>query len=148
MQSNATTVDQYISELPEDRRIIIEKIREVIKKNIPDGFEERMGYGMPGYDVPFSKYPKGYRCDPKVPLPFAGFASQKNHIAIYHMGMYAIPGLYEWFVNEYTHRVGKAPDLGKSCLRFRPKQSIPYDLIGELFQKITVDQWIEVADNV
>lgn len=148
MQSNAATVDQYISELPEDRRIIIEKIREVIKKNIPDGFEERMGYGMPGYDVPFSKYPKGYRCDPKVPLPFAGFASQKNHIAIYHMGMYAIPGLYEWFVNEYTHRVGKAPDLGKSCLRFRPKQSIPYDLIGELFQKITVDQWIEVADNV
>lgn len=148
MQSNAATVDQYISELPEDRRIIIEKIREVIKKNIPDGFEERMGYGMPGYDVPFSKYPKGYRCDPKVPLPFAGFASQKNHIAIYHMGMYAIPGLYEWFVNEYTHKVGKAPDLGKSCLRFRPKQSIPYDLIGELFQKITVDQWIEVADNV
>ncbi len=148
MQSNAATVDQYISELPEDRKIVIEKIREVIKKNIPDGFEERMGYGMPGFDVPFSKYPKGYRCDPKVPLPFAGFASQKNHIAVYHMGMYAIPGLHEWFVNEYTRRVGKAPDLGKSCLRFRPKQPIPYDLIGELFQKITVDQWIEVADSI
>ncbi len=148
MQSNATTVDQYINELPEDRKVIAEKIREVIKTNIPDGFEERMGYGMPGYDVPFSKYPKGYRCDPKVPLPFAGFASQKNHIAIYHMGMYAIPGLYDWFVNEYTQRVGRAPDLGKSCLRFRPKQSIPYDLIGELFQKITVDQWIEVADSI
>lgn len=148
MHSDAKTVDQYVNELPEDRRVIIEKIRKVINDNIPKGFEETMGYGMAGYVVPFSTYPKGYRCDPKVQLPFAGFASQKNHIAVYHMGMYAIPGIYDWFVNEYTQRVGKAPDLGKSCLRFRPKQNIPYELIGELFQKITVDEWISVADSI
>jgi hypothetical protein len=133
---------------PKIEKVIIENLRKVINDNIPPGLRKPWGMEWQVMIVPFSKYPKGYRCDPKVPLPFAGFASQKNHIAVYHMGMYAIPGIYEWFVKEYTERVGKAPDLGKSCLRLRPKQNIPYDLIGELFQKITVDEWISVADSI
>lgn len=148
MQSEAKTVDQYFDELPEDRKEVMHRLRKLIKENLPDGFEEAMGYGMPGYVVPFSRYPQGYRCDPSVPLPFAGLASQKNHIAVYHMGMYAKPGLHEWFEEEYAKRVGKKPDLGKSCLRFRPTQDIPYDLLAELFRKITVDEWISMVDKI
>ena len=148
MHSDAETVDQYVDELPEDRKVIIENLRKVINENIPQGFEETMGYGMIGYVVPLAKYPKGYRCDPNVPLPFAGLASQKNHIAIYHMGMYALPKIHDWFIEEYRQRVGKVPDLGKSCLRLRPKQDIPFDLIGELFQKLTIEEWISVVDSI
>lgn len=148
MQSEAKTADQYFEELPEDRKEVMKRLRTLIKENLPEGFEEAMGYGMPGYVVPFSRYPQGYRCDPSVQLPFAGIASQKNHIAVYHMGMYAKPGLHEWFEEEYGKRVGKKPDLGKSCLRFRPKQDIPYDLLAELFQKITVDEWISMVDSI
>lgn len=148
MRSEATTVDQYLDELPEDRQVILRQLRKTIQENIPAGFQEGMGYGMPGFDVPFTLYPQGYRCDPKQPLPFAGYASQKNHIALYHMGIYAKPELHDWFVSEYEKRTGKAPDLGKSCLRFRPKQPIPFDLIGELFQMITVDEWIGMVDKI
>jgi uncharacterized protein YdhG (YjbR/CyaY superfamily) len=143
MQSSAKTVDQYIKELPADRIEPMKKLREVIRKNIPKGFEEGMGYGMMGYDVPHSLYPGGYHCDPKQPVPFVGLASQKNSINFYHMGIYSNPELLKWFVDEYKKACKSKLDMGKSCVRFHKFDDIPYELIGELMQKITVKMWIE-----
>jgi uncharacterized protein YdhG (YjbR/CyaY superfamily) len=148
MQSKATSVEDYISELPKERQEAIAKLRKVIKKNIPKGFQERMGYGMMGWCVPHSIYPAGYHCNPKDPLPFMGLASQKNFIAVYHMGVYANPKLEKWFVEAYTKATGKKADKGKSCLRYKKPEDIPYDLIGELASKITVDEWIEKYETV
>jgi uncharacterized protein YdhG (YjbR/CyaY superfamily) len=147
MQSKATTVDVYIKELPEERRPAITKLRKEIKKNLPKGFSEGMGYGMMGYSVPHFLYPAGYHCDPKLPLPFMGLASQKHFIAVYHMGVYADPKLLKWFTDEYAKAsVGKL-DMGKSCIRFKKPENIPYKLIGELASKITPQQWIERYEN-
>ncbi len=143
MQSKAATVDQYLAELPEDRQKAMNELRKVIKKNIPKGFQECMSYGMIGYVVPHSKYPAGYHCDPKLPLPFINIASQKNNITVYHMGIYGDPKLEKWFVDAYTKLTGKKADKGKSCLRYKKPEDIPYKLIGELVSKITPDQWIE-----
>ena len=143
MQSKAATVDEYLSELPEDRKSAITKLRNIIKKNIPKGFKEVMSYGMIGYVVPHSIYPAGYHCNPELPLPFLNIASQKNFIAVYHMGMYANPKLMKWFTDEYTKISGKKADMGKSCLRYKKPEDIPFDLIGELSKKITPAEWIE-----
>ncbi|MBK7561306.1 MAG: DUF1801 domain-containing protein [Chitinophagaceae bacterium] len=143
MQSKATTVEQYIAELPADRQKAITELRKVIKKNLPKGFSEGMGYGMIGYYVPHSIYPAGYHCNPKLPLPFMNIASQKNFIAVYHMGVYANPKLLKWFTDEYAKvGVGKL-DMGKSCIRFKKPENIPYKLMGELASKVTVEKWIE-----
>ena len=142
MQSKATTVEAYISELPKERKEAITKLRKEIKKNLPKGFSEGVGYGMMGYCVPHSLYPPGYHCDPKQPLPFMGIASQKNFIAVYSMGVYADPKLLKWFKDEYAKAgVGKL-DMGKSCIRFKKPENIPYKLIGELASKMTPEQWI------
>lgn len=147
MQSKATSVEAYLAELPEERKIPMEQLRNVILKNIPAGFKEGMGYGMMGYVVPHTLYPAGYHCDPKSPLPFAGMASQKNNISFYHMGIYADPELLEWFVDEYPKHCKTKLDMGKSCIRFKKMDQIPYDLIGELMQKITVEKWIEMYES-
>ena len=147
MQSKATTVDQYIEERPEERKEAILELRNVIKNNIPQGFQEGMGYGMPGFSVPHSIYPAGYHCDPKLPLPFIGFASQKNFIAVYHMGIYADPALLKWFVEAHAKASPKKLDLGKSCLRYKKQEDIPYKLIGELASKITPGKWIEMYES-
>ncbi len=146
MQSSALTPNQYIAELPEDRKAVIEKLRKVVIDNIPSGFVEEMGYGMLGYVVPHSLYPKGYHCNPKDPLPFFGIASQKNTVNIYHMGVYADPKLHDWFVAEYPKYCKSKLDMGKSCIRFKKLDEIPYDLIGELVAKMTVEQWIELYE--
>lgn len=147
MQSKATTVDQYLSEVPADRQAAMNKLRKVILKNLPKGFKETMGYGMMGYCVPHSIYPAGYHCNPKDPLPFMGMASQKNSINFYHMGIYADPKLLNWFTDEYVKAgVGKL-DMGKSCVRFKKPENIPYALIGELCSKITVEKWIEMYEK-
>lgn len=147
MQSKATTVDQYLSEVPADRQAAMNKLRKVILKNLPKGFKETMGYGMMGYCVPHSIYPAGYHCNPKDPLPFMGMASQKNSINFYHMGIYADPKLLKWFTDEYVKAgVGKL-DMGKSCVRFKKPENIPYALIGELCSKITVAKWIEMYEK-
>lgn len=147
MQSKATTVDQYLSEVPADRQAAMNKLRKVILKNLPKGFKETMGYGMMGYCVPHSIYPAGYHCNPKDPLPFMGMASQKNSINFYHMGIYADPKLLKWFVDGYAKAgVGKL-DMGKSCVRFKKPENIPYALIGELCSKITVEKWIEMYEK-
>ncbi len=142
MQSKATTPEQYLSELPEDRRIAMEKLRTVALKNLPKGFEEVMSYGMLGYVVPHEIYPNGYHCDPKLPLGFFNIASQKNSINIYHMVLYADKNLYDWFVAEYPKHCKSKLDMGKSCVRFKKLDDIPYNLIAELLTKITVEDWI------
>ena len=147
MQSKATTVDQYIDQLPEDRKKAVAALRDVIKKNLPNGFQEGMGYGMVSYSVPHSIYPAGYHCDPKLPLPFIAFASQKNFIAIYHMGIYADPELLKWFTEAHAKASPKKLDMGKSCLRYKKMEDIPYKLIGELVSKITPDEWIELYEK-
>ncbi len=148
MQSKATTVEQYLAELPADRQKAVTELRKIIKKNLPKGFKEEMSYGMIGYVVPHSKYPAGYHCDPKLPLPFLNIASQKNFIAVYHMGMYGSPKLDKWFVDAYIKLTGKKADKGKSCLRYKKPEDIPYKLIGELASKITPDEWITQYEAV
>lgn len=148
MQSTALTPDQYISELPEDRRNVIEKLRKVSLDNLPDGFKEGMGYGMMGYVVPHEIYPKGYHCNPKDPLPFFGFASQKNSVNMYHMALYSDKKLHDWFVSEFPNHSKARLDMGKSCVRFKKFDDIPYDLIGQLLTKITVEDWITMYEKV
>jgi len=142
MQSKATTVDAYIAELPEDRQKMINEFRKVIKKNLPKGFQECMNYGMIGWVVPHSKYPGGYHCNPKDPLPFMGLASQKNSVNFYHMGIYGDPKLLKWFTDEHAKASSKKLDMGKSCVRYKKAEDIPLKLIGELAAKISVDDWI------
>lgn len=147
MQSKASTVDAYLAELPEDRQKAVDKLRKIVKKNLPKGFKEEMNYGMIGYVVPHSKYPTGYHCDPKMPLPFLNIASQKNFIAIYHMGVYSNPKLLKWFTDAHAKASSKKLDMGKSCIRYKKPEDIPYELIGELASKITVDEWIEYYET-
>lgn len=147
MQSKATTVEQYIAELPEDRQKAVSELRKVIKKNLPKGFKEGMGYGMMGWSVPHSLYPAGYHCNPQDPLPFMGLASQKNSINLYHMGIYANPKLLKWFQDEHAKASPKKLDMGKSCIRYKKAEDIPYRLIGELASKITPQEWIEMYES-
>lgn len=142
MQSTATTIEAYLEEIPEERKESFTKLRETILENIPNGFVELMSYGMIGYVVPHSIYPNGYHCEPKLPLPFMAIASQKNFIALYHMGIYAKPELLNWFVTEYLKHSQQKLDMGKSCIRFKKMNQIPFDLIAELVQKMSVQEWI------
>lgn len=142
MQSKATTVDAYVTELPEDRQKIINEFRKVVKKNMPKGFQECMNYGMIGWVVPHSKYPAGYHCNPKDPLPFMGLASQKNSVNFYHMGIYADPKLLKWFTDAHAKASPKKLDMGKSCIRYKKIEDIPFQLYAELVAKISPDEWI------
>jgi hypothetical protein len=143
MQSKATSVEQYLKELSEERKAVIDELRKEILTNLPAGFEEVMNYGMIGYVVPHTLYPAGYHCDTKMPLPFMNLASQKNHVGVYHMGIYADDELMSWFEEEYPNHASRKLDMGKSCLRLKKMDDIPYALIGELASKMTVKDWIE-----
>lgn len=147
MHYPASNADEYLNQLPPDRIEPMRKLREVILENLPQGFSEATGYGMMGYCVPHSVYPAGYHCNPKDPLPFLGIASQKNFIALYHMGIYADPELLEWFVGEYPKHVKSKLDMGKSCIRFKNPDQIPYELIGELVKKMSVEEWIGLYEK-
>ncbi|MFV8348008.1 DUF1801 domain-containing protein [Flavobacterium sp. ZB4P13] len=147
MQSFATSIEAYLKEIPEERKIAFTKLRETILKNIPEGFSEEMSYGMVGYIVPHSIYPSGYHCDPKLPLPFISIASQKNFIAVYHMGIYANPELLNWFVTEYPKHSTQKIDMGKCCIRFKKMDQIPFDLIAALVQKMSVEEWITCYES-
>ena len=148
MQSKANTPEQYLAELPEERRVVMEKLRKVTLENLPKGFKEVMAYGMLGYVVPHELYPKGYHCDPKLPLGFFNIASQKNSINMYHMVIYGNKEIHDWFVSEYPKHCNSKLDMGKSCVRFKKLDDIPYNLIGELLSKITVEQWIEMYEKM
>lgn len=126
----------------------MEKLRAVILENLPQGFVECMNYGMLGYVVPHSLYPDGYHCNPKLPLPFMNLASQKNFVAVYHMGIYGDKSVMDWFVREYVKHCKKKPDMGKSCIRFKDLRNVPYGLIGQLASKISVAEWISTYEKV
>ena len=133
--------------LSQERKDAVSKLRKVILKNLPIGFTETMGYGMLGYVIPHTIYPDGYHCDPKTPLPFMSVASQKNFVAVYHMGIYADKELFDWFVNEYPNYSNRKLDMGKSCIRFKKIEEIPYELIGELASKMTTEEWIDIYES-
>jgi len=147
MQINASTPDEYIKQLPEDRKAPVQRLRQVMQDNLPPGFEETMSYGMIGYVVPHSKYAKGYHVDSKLPLPFINIASQKNFIALYHNGLYVDKTLEDWFVSEYPKHVDSKLDMGKSCIRFKRIDQIPYELIGELASKMRPEDWVELYEQ-
>jgi len=143
MKIEANSPQEYLNKIPEERKEAMTKLRLAITKNLPQGFEETMSYGMIGYVVPHSIYPDGYHCEPSLPLPFMNLASQKNYIAIYHSGIYANEKMYEWLLHEFKKETGRKPDMGKSCIRLKQMDNIPYLLIGELASKITPQQWIK-----
>lgn len=147
MQYQANSPEDYISQAPEARQEALKKLRETIKTNLPEGFEEGIQYGMIGYYVPHSLYPDGYHCSPKEPLPFMSFASQKNSINLYHSGIYAVPEIHDWFVSEYPKHCKRKLDMGKSCIRFKKPEEIPFELIAELSQKMTVEDWVQVYEQ-
>ena len=138
---------QYLDELPEERKEPIQKLRQQILENLPDGMEETMNYGMLGYVVPHSVYPDGYHCTPELPLPFMNLASQKNFVAVYSMSIYAKKEILDWFTSEYAKRCKYKLDMGKSCIRFKRMNDIPYELIGELTAKISTDEWIRLYED-
>lgn len=144
---DAKNTEQYFEALPEERRAPMQKLHDIIVKNLPEGFKQGMGYGMLGWSVPHSTYPAGYHCDPKQTLPFLSIASQKKFIALYHMGIYADKELHDWFVAEYPKHVKTKLDMGKSCIRFKKPEAIPYELIGELVQKMTPQDWIALYEH-
>ena len=147
MLAQSKTPDDYIKEIPSERMEAFTLLRNTLLKNIPKGFEECMGNGMIGYVVPHKLFPAGYHCDPKLPLPFASIASQKNFIALYHMGLYANPELLDWFVTEYPKHCKTKLDMGKGCVRFKKTDDIPFKLIGELMKKVTVKDWIALYEK-
>ena len=147
MQQNAKSVKEYLKKVPKERSEYFNKLRETILTNLPEGFVEEINYDMIGYVVPHDIYPGGYHCDPKLPLPFANIASQKNFISFYHMGIYANPELLKWFVKEYPKQSDTKLDMGKSCVRFKKMDKIPYDLIGKLMRKMSVNDWIKLYEK-
>lgn len=143
MTIKANTVQEYIENIDDvAKRNAIVALREVILKNLPEGFEEGLSYGMIGYYIPHSLYPSGYHCDPKLPLPFMNLAAQKNFVAVYHMGIYADANLMDWFVSEHNGRTTIKLDMGKSCIRYKKPALIPLDLFGELATKVSTSDWI------
>jgi hypothetical protein len=142
MQSKAATIDEYFESLPEGSKEPMNKLRKFILKNLPKGYKEGFGYGMPCYSVPLSTYPAGYHVSPGTPLALMSLASQKNFIALYHMGLYANSKLLKWFTDEYPKHCKKKLDMGKACIRFKYMDDIPYALIGELAAKMTPQDWI------
>jgi hypothetical protein len=146
MRSKATTVEEYLAELPEERRDALQVVRETILKNLPKGYEEGMQYGMIGYYVPHSVYPPGYHCDPKQPVPFAGMASQKNHMSIYLMCIYGNSDQEAWFRDAWA-KTGKRLDMGKSCVRFKKLDDLPLKVIGQAIKRVPARKFIEYYES-
>ncbi len=138
VSSHAETVEQYLSELSDERRGEVSKVRKIILDHLPDGYEEVMQYGMISYVVPLSRFPDTYN---KQPMAIASLASQKNYISLYLMAVYGDKNLEAWFKEEYK-KSGKRLNMGKSCLRFKKVEDIPLDLIGKVIGKVNVDNYI------
>lgn len=148
MKADGNTIKEILNNVPADRFIAFNKLHETIVKSLPKGFEAGISYGGLGYVVPHKLYPAGYHCKPIEPLPFAGLASQKNTINFYHMGIYADPKLLEWFVSEYPKHSKAKLDMGKSCIRFKKFDEIPYKLIAELMKKMSVKDWVNQYETL
>lgn len=147
MQYKADSPEDYINQVPEERQAVLKELRKTINKNLPKGFQEGILYGMIGYFVPHTVYPDGYHCNPETPLPFMSFASQKNSINLYHSGIYAKKELYDWFVFEFPKHSKRKLDMGKSCIRFKHVNEIPFELLGELTRKMTCQEWINIYES-
>ncbi len=147
MKVKASSISEYLENIPAERKAIMNELISTISKNLPNGFKEKLGYGMPAWIVPHSLYPDGYHCTPDLPLPFMNLASQKNFIALYHMGIYANHELMQWFVSEYPKHCSKKLDMGKSCIRFKKIEEIPFALIAELCTKMTPQDWIDLYEK-
>ncbi|MDX1418321.1 MAG: DUF1801 domain-containing protein [Rubricoccaceae bacterium] len=135
--------DAYLEALPPERQDAVRRLLDTLRHHLPEGFEETMAYGMPAFVVPHSRYPDGYHCDPEQPLPFVSVANQKGHVGLYHMGIYADPDLLDWFQTEWPNHVPTKLDMGKACIRFKRMDRIPYDLVAQLAERVTPDDWIE-----
>ena len=144
---NKDSIKGYINSLASDRKTTITQLINVIEQNIPKGFEKVMNYGMPSFVIPHSIYPNGYHCDTTLPLPFIGVSNQKSSISLHHMGLYADPELLNWFKSEYPKHSNTKLDMGKSCIRFKKFNEIPYELIGILSNKMTVKNWIDIYEQ-
>jgi hypothetical protein len=138
---------EYIEQLEEERKVPFQKLMNIISENLPKGFEADFMYKMPAFVVPKTLYPNGYHCSPELALPFINLASQKKFIALYHMGLYADTELHDWFVSEYPKHCKYKLDMGKSCIRFKKMEDIPFDLIQELMTKMTTQNWIDLYEN-
>ncbi len=148
MQIPADSIEDYLSKVPEERKEAFTKLFETISKNLPKGFQTNLSYGMIGWSVPLETFPAGYHCSPGTPLPFINLASQKNFIALYHMGIYANDELLNWFVEEYPKHSKRKLDMGKSCIRFKKPDEIPFDLIAELCKKMSPKDWISIYEKM
>jgi len=147
MKVKANSISEYLENIPDERKAVMKKLISTIGDNLPKGFKEQLGYGMPSWVVPHELYPDGYHCSPELPLPFMSIASQKNFIALYHMGIYANPELLSWFVSEYPKHCKRKLDMGKSCIRFKKIEEIPFELIAELCTKMTPQDWIKLYEE-
>ena len=147
MKTTGATVEEILENIPEDRKEAFTNLHQTIVSNLPEGFEPGISYGMLGYVVPHHLYSAGYHCKPSEPLPFVSIASQKNSINFYHMGIYADATLLNWFVAEYPKHSKQKLDMGKSCIRFKKPEYIPYELLGQLMQKMTAEQWIALYEH-
>ena len=147
MKIKANNILEYKKNVPEDKKDVFDKLMKTVRENIPKGFSEELSYGIPAWVVPHSLYPKGYHCSPELPLPFVSIASQKNFIALYHMGIYATPELLDWFMKEYPKHSKRKLDMGKSCIRFRKMDDIPFELIGDLMKKMNPKEWMEKYES-
>lgn len=147
MQSKAWTVQEYLADLTLERKIVISNIRSIIRDALPSWFVETMQYGMIARVVPHSIYPSWYHCKPSDPLPFLALASQKNFIAIYHMGLYADEKLLNWFITAFPKHTKKKLDMWKSCIRFKDMNDIPCELLGQLANKMTVKNRISLYEK-
>lgn len=148
MQIPAESVEDYLSKVPEERKASFKKLFDTISENLPQGFETQISYGMIGWCVPLNTFPAGYHCSPGTPLPFINLASQKNFVALYHMGIYGNTDLLNWFVEEYPKHSKRKLDMGKSCIRFKKPDEIPFELIAELCKKMSTKDWIEIYEKM
>lgn len=146
MRSSAATPAQYVAELPEERRPVVKKLRQILKKNLPKGFKETIDSGILAYVVPHTIYPDGYHCNPKSPLPFISLASQKQYLSLYHMGLYD-EGLSKWLKREWSKHTEAKLDMGRCCIRMRKLDRVPYDLIGTLASRMTPQDWIGIYER-
>lgn len=148
MKTNGTTIEEILAQVDAERNSVFRQLHETIVAHLPKGFEAGMSYGGLGYVVPHSLYPEGYHCKPSEPLPFAGISAQKGSINLYHMGLYASEPLMKWFVAEYPKHSNRKLDMGKSCVRFKRNDDIPFSLVGELMTKISAQEWITLYEKL
>lgn len=147
MENNLTIFETYFHNVGADKATVLKQLAVAISANIPEGFEAQIQFNMPSWVVPLSLYPAGYHCKSDTPLPFISMAAQKNHLALYHMGLYANPMLMDWLVSELKAATGKKPDIGKSCIRFTYSDEIPFGVIGELCGKMSASAWIQLYES-